>query len=281
MPMRDLNSAIKLNNGVEMPVLGFGTYSQPPRDRIINALEVAINTGYRLIDTATIYQNEHYIGKSLAVMLTKVPREEFFITTKVWKDAMRIGAVRESLEESLEKLRLDHVDLLLIHRPLSAFNVAAWHVLEDLHEEGLARAIGVSNFLVKHLEALAETSTTVPAVNQIELHPFFYRKELVNYCNERGIIVESYSPIALGKRLDDARLKQIADAHEKTPAQVVLRWHLQHGFVPIPRSLDAAHIKENAAVFDFELSKAEIADMDAWNEDFHVIGADPDEPDFR
>lgn len=279
--MLDLNSRMKLNNGAEMPVLGFGTYSQPPRDRIIDALQVAIDTGYRLIDTAVVYQNEQFIGKSLAEMPTKVPREELFITTKVWKDALRIGAVRESLEESLEKLRLDHVDLLLIHRPLSEFNVAAWHVLEDLQKEGLARAIGVSNFLIKHLEVLRETSTTVPAVNQIELHPFFYRKELVEYCTAKGIIVESYSPIALGKRLGDKRLKKIAKSHGKTPAQAVLRWHLQHGFIPIPRSLNPSHIKENVAVFDFELSTAEMADMDGWNDDFHVIGADPDEPDFR
>ncbi len=279
--MLSINSRRTLNDGGNMPVLGFGTYSEPPRDRVAKALHFAIDAGYRLIDTAAIYQNERFIGKSLSDLLVPVPREELFITTKVWKDAMRVGAVRESLEESLDNLRLEYVDLLLIHRPLSEFNVDAWHVLEDLHDEGLAKAIGVSNFLVKHLEAIRETSTTTPAVNQFELHPFFYRKELVAYCQARGIVVESYSPIALGKRLGDARLRKIAVEHNKTPSQVLIRWNLQHDCVPIPRSVSEPHIRENAAVFDFDLSRAEMDEIDGWNEDYNVIGADPDEPDFR
>jgi diketogulonate reductase-like aldo/keto reductase len=264
-----------------MPVLGFGTYSQPPRDRIVQALKIAIDTGYRLIDTAVVYQNEHFIGKSLAELPVPVPRDELFITTKVWKDAMRVGAVRESLEESLENLGLKYVDLLLIHRPLSEFNVETWHVMEDLHKEGLAKAIGVSNFLIKHLEALRKSSTTIPAVNQVELHPFFYRKELVDYCQARGIIVESYSPMALGKRLDDQRLGKISRNYGKTPSQVLIRWNLQHGCVPIPRSLTEPHIRENAAVFDFELSRADMDEMNGWNEDYMVINLDPDEPSIR
>nr|MDO8087379.1 aldo/keto reductase [Candidatus Sigynarchaeum springense] len=277
--MLSIKSRRTLNGGGEIPVLGFGTYSQPPRDRVVQALKIAISTGYRLVDTAVVYQNERFIGKSLAELA--VPREELFITTKVWKDAMRVGAVRESLEESLENLGLKYVDLLLIHRPLSVFNADTWHAMEDLRKEGLARAIGVSNFLIKHLEALQECSTIVPAVNQIELHPFFYRKELVDYCQARGIIVESYSPIALGKRLGDPLLRQISNNHGKSPSQVLIRWNMQHGCVPIPRSFSEAHIKENAAVFDFTLTKDEMGDIDGWNEDFNVIGADPDEPDLR
>ncbi len=279
--MLSMKSRRTLNSGVKIPVLGFGTYSQPPRDRIAQALKIAIDTGYRLVDTAAVYQNESFIGKSLTELPAPVPREELFVTTKVWKDALRVGAVRESLEESLENLRLEYVDLLLIHRPLSEFNAEAWHVMEDLHKEGLAKAIGVSNFLVRHLEALRESSTTVPAVNQVELHPFFYRKELVGYCKARGIVVESYSPIALGKRLDDPRLRKIAKNHKKTPSQVLIRWNMQHGCVPIPRSLTEPHIRENAAVFDFELSRADMDEMDGWNEDFNVIGPDPDEPAMR
>ncbi|MBN2150858.1 MAG: aldo/keto reductase [Candidatus Lokiarchaeota archaeon] len=279
--MLDITSRKVLNSGGKMPVLGFGTYSEPPRDRVVKALHFAVDAGYRLVDTATIYQNERFIGRALSELHAPPPRDDLFITTKVWKDALRVGAVRESLEESLQNLGLDYVDLLLIHRPLTEFNLDAWHVMEDLQREGLARAIGVSNFLVKHLEALREASTTVPAVNQIELHPFFYRKELVDYCNARSIVVESYSPIALGKRLGDPRLMSIAGNREKTPSQVLIRWNLQHGWVPIPRSLSEPHIRENAAVFDFELSRAEMDEMDGWNEDFNVIGADPDEPDFR
>ncbi len=279
--MLSLNSKRTLNSGGKIPVLGFGTYSKPPRDWIVHSLKIAIATGYRLIDTAAVYQNEHFIGKSLAELALPVPREELFITTKVWKDAMRVGAVRELLEESLENLGLGYVDLLLIHRPLSDFNADTWHVMEDMLNEGLTKAIGVSNFLIKHLDALRESSTTVPAVNQIELHPFFYRKDLVDYCQARGIIVESYSPIALGKRLDDPRLRNIAMDHKKSPAQVLIRWNVQHGFVPIPRSSLEGHIKENSAVFDFTLSQVDMDEMDSWNEDFNVIGADPDEPNLR
>jgi diketogulonate reductase-like aldo/keto reductase len=277
--MVGLSTTCKLNDGNTIPVLGFGTYTQPPRDRIVRAVEIALEVGYRLIDTAAVYQNEQFIGKALA--RTTVSRKELFITTKVYKDAMRLKVVRESLEESLEKLGLEYVDLLLIHRPLSDFNVETWHVLEDLHEERLARSIGVSNFILKHLEALRETSTTVPAVNQVEFHPFFYRKELLDYCHAHHILLEAYSPIALGKRLDEARLKGIAVAHGKTPAQILIRWNIQHGCVPIPRSISEDHIRENAGVFDFTLTKKEMDSMDGWNEDFMVISPDVDEPDKR
>nr|MDO8109479.1 aldo/keto reductase [Candidatus Sigynarchaeota archaeon] len=251
---------LALNQGSSIPVIGFGTYCAPPRDRVTDAVKHALDAGYRLIDTAMVYQNEQFVGKALAE--TDVPRNELFITTKIWKDAMRLNVVRESLEESLENLGLEYVDLLLIHRPLREFNVATWHVLEDLHREGLAKAIGVSNFTIKYLEALRKASKTVPAVNQIEFHPFFYRKELMEYCQARHIVVESYSPLALGQRLDHHRLVEIATSHGKTATQVLVRWHLQHGCVPIPRSLSEPHIRENLDVFDFKLTTAEIAEMD-------------------
>jgi methylglyoxal/glyoxal reductase len=277
--MISISSRIKLNQGASIPMLGFGTYCDPPRDRVKAAVGIAIDAGYRLIDTAMIYQNEKFVGAAIAE--TSVPRNELFITTKVYKDAMRMNAVRDSFEESLQNLGLDHVDLLLIHRPLSEFNVATWHVLEDLHNDGLAKCIGVSNFLIKHLEALHETSETVPAVNQVEFHPFLFRSELLEYCSQHGILIESYSPMALGKRNDDERLQAIATAHGKTPAQVLIRWSIQHGCVPIPRSMSEDHILENADVFDFTISEDEMADMDGWNEDYSVMGLDPDEPDIR
>jgi diketogulonate reductase-like aldo/keto reductase len=275
----DLSSRIELNQGGVMPVLGFGTFSDPPKDRIIDALKIALDTGYRLIDTAMIYQNEAFIGR--VISSTEVPREELFVTTKVYKDAMRMDAVRDSVEESLESLHIVAVDLLLIHRPLRDFNAATWHVLEDLKAEGRAKAIGVSNFTIGMIDELKETSTTVPAVDQVEFHPFFYRSELLDYCKEQGIVLESYSPVAIGKRLDDERLVEIATRHGKSPAQVLLRWHLQHGCVPIPRSLSEAHIRENADVFDFELAADEMEEMDSWNEDYMVISPDPDEPAIR
>jgi len=274
-----ISSKIGLNQGTSIPVLGFGTYCDPPRERVEHAVEIAIDVGYRLIDTAMIYQNEKYVGAAIAS--AGVPRDELFVTTKVYKDAMRMNAVRDSFEESLENLGLEYVDLLLIHRPLSELNVATWHVLEDLYNEGLAKAIGVSNFLIRHLETLCETSESVPAVNQVEFHPFLFRSELLEYCTQHGIIIESYSPMVLGKRSDDERLQVIATAHGKTPAQVLIRWSIQHGCVPIPRSMSENHIRENADVFDFTLSDDEMAGMDGWNEDYSVIGPDPDEPDLH
>nr|MDO8110667.1 aldo/keto reductase [Candidatus Sigynarchaeota archaeon] len=205
-----------------------------------------------------------------AISKAHIPRSDIFITTKVWKDAMRAGAVRESAEESLDNLHLEYVDLLLIHRPLRAFNVEAWHVLEDLLAEGKTKAIGVSNFTQAHLEAIREQSSKVPAVNQIENHPFFYRKELIQYCNQHHILVESYAPLMVGKKLQDPRLGIIAKSHRKTPAQVILRWNIQHGFVPIPCSVNAQHIRENAQIFDFTLSLQEMTEMDGWNENFEI-----------
>ncbi|MFX0100302.1 MAG: aldo/keto reductase [Candidatus Hodarchaeota archaeon] len=268
-----------MNHGPSIPVLGFGTYSGPPKDRVIPALKIAIEAGYRLIDTAIIYQNEHFIGKALKEI--DIPREELFITTKIWKDAMRFNAARDSLEESLENLGVEYVDLALIHRPLSEFNLETWHTLEDLHNEGLAKSIGVSNFIIKHLDPLLEDCKIVPAINQIEIHPFFYRRGLVEYCQKHDIIVEAYSPLALAKKMDDERLVSMAKKHGKTPSQVMLRWSLQHDILPIPRSQSKDHILENINVFDFELTKEDMEEMDGWTEDFMAIAPDPDEPDLR
>lgn len=277
--MESIHARRKMNNGPSIPVLGFGTFSGPPKDRVIPALKIAIDAGYRLIDTAMIYQNEHFIGKALKDI--DIPREELFITTKVWKDAMRVGATRDSIEESLDNLGIEYVDLALIHRPLTEFNLETWHALEDIYNDGLAKSIGVSNFIIKHLDPLLDECKIEPAVNQIEIHPFYYRKGLVDYCKDRGIIVEAYSPLALSKRIDDERLVKMAEKHGKTPAQVMIRWSMQHEIVPIPRSQTRDHILENANVFDFELTKEDMTEMDGWNEDFMVISPDPDEPDQR
>ncbi len=277
--MLRIDSTVSLHGGGRMPCIGFGTYCQPPRERVTRAVQHAVDAGYRLVDTAMSYQNEHFVGAALA--RSGIPRDQLFITTKIWKDAMRLHVVRESLEESLESLGLEYIDLLLIHRPLSALNVETWHVMEDLVAEGLAKSIGVSNFTIKHIEALKETSTHVPDVNQVEFHPFFFRKELLQYCTEHGIILEAYSPLALGTKLEDARLLRIAEGHGKQASQVLIRWSLQHGCVPIPRSLSEEHIKENINVFDFSLTSDEMEIMDGWNEDFMVISPDPDEPAIR
>ena len=268
-----------LNNGIEIPEIGLGTYRGKKKKLVLKSIPIGLQSGYRLIDTAMLYKNEKHIGKALQKL--NINRDEFFITTKVFKNAMRRDGVRESVEESLKNLQLDYADLVLIHRPLTEFNQKSWRVLEELLEEGLAKAIGVSNFLIKHLKALKETSKIIPAVNQIELHPFFYRKELVEYCQANGTIVEAYSPLALGRKFDDPRLVTIAQAHNKTSAQIMLRWSIQHGFIPIPRSFSEVHIKENIDVFDFKLTDKNMKEMNTWNEDFMVIGIDPDEPAIR
>jgi diketogulonate reductase-like aldo/keto reductase len=272
-------SKIQLNHGGPIPIIGYGTYCHPPKNRILDALPIALKTGYQLIDTAMNYHNEQFIGEILSK--AEVSREKLFITTKIWKPAMKLKLVREAVEESLENLNLEYVDLLLIHRPLSEFNVSTWEIMEDLYKEGITKSIGVSNFIIRHLEQLKETSTITPAVNQIELHPFFNRKNLIEYCKNEKIAVESYSPIALGKRLDDKRLFELGNTYSKTPAQILLRWNIQNGCIPIPRSMSKVHIEENFNVFDFEISQAEMDQMNTWNEDFLVISPDPDEPDIR
>jgi diketogulonate reductase-like aldo/keto reductase len=225
------------------------------------------------------YQNERFIGSILEK--TEIPRAELFITTKIWKDAMRTDSVREAVEESLENLKIDYLDLVLIHRPLSDYNEKTWHVLEDCRQDGLVKAIGVSNFLIAHLEKIKQTSTTVPAVNQIELHPFFYRKELVEYCESHNIIIEAYSPLTLGNRLDSPELSKIAHIYNKSPAQILLRWDIQHQIIPIPRALSKGHINENIELFDFQIDPHEMEIMDSLNEDYFVIKPDPDEPTLR
>jgi diketogulonate reductase-like aldo/keto reductase len=265
---------IPLHSGQNIPIIGFGTYCKPPKDRILNALPIALQTGYRLIDTAMNYQNEHYIGQIL--QQSEIPRRDLFLTSKVWKDPMRVGAVREAVEESLAQLQTDYLDLLLIHRPLRDFNAPTWHIMEDLCHEGLVRSIGVSNFEIHHLEALRETSTDIPCVNQIELHPFYYRRNLIDYCRAHNILVEAYSPMALGQRMDFPPLLQLAKMYQKSPAQILLRWSLQHHFVPIPRSLHPEHIRQNYDVFDFTLATADMALIDSWHDNSSVMKPDPD-----
>lgn len=243
-----------------MPQIGLGVW-QASIGEAKEAVAEALKCGYRLIDTAAAYMNEEDVGAAIAE--GGIPREELFITTKLWNRDHANGNYRAALETSLKKLGLDHIDLYLIHWPLPSFDnyVAAWKELEQLRDEGLIRSIGVSNFEPEHLERLAHETTTVPAVNQIELHPGFNQEELRTYCDEHGIVIESWSPIGgqVGSLLSDPKLAKIASVHSKTPAQIVIRWHLQLGFVVIPKSVRAEHIRENFDVFDFELSDEEMA----------------------
>ncbi|MFJ8864148.1 aldo/keto reductase [Streptomyces sp. NPDC102473] len=250
---------VTLNNGVTIPQLGFGVF-QVPDDETTTAVAAALEAGYRSIDTAAVYGNEAGVGRALAE--SGLTREELFVTTKVWNADQGYDATLAAFDASLAKLGLDHVDLYLIHWPTPARDLYAdtWRALEKLRADGRIRAAGVSNFQPAHLRRLRQESSLVPAVNQVELHPGLQQSELRAVHAEYGIATEAWSPLAQGALLDDQLLVSLAERHGKSPAQVVLRWHLQLGNVVIPKSVTPARIRQNIDVFDFALSTA---DMDA------------------
>jgi 2,5-diketo-D-gluconate reductase A len=267
---------VRLNNGVDMPQLGFGVFLVPP-DEVVEPVRTALDVGYRLIDTATLYANEEGVGR--AIRDSGVAREEIFVTTKVWNSDQGYDATLKAFDNSRQLLGVDVVDLYLIHWPAPKRDryVDTWKALERLHDDGRARAIGVSNFTVAHLTRLLNETSVVPAVNQVELHPGFPQDELRRFHDTDGIVTEAWSPLGRGHGLlDQPTVTDIAAAHDKTPAQVVLRWHLQLGLVAIPKSTHAQRIQENFAVFDFALTDDEMAGLSALTQPQRV-GPDPDE----
>jgi diketogulonate reductase-like aldo/keto reductase len=271
---------VQLNNGVLIPQLGLGVWRAEDGDEVEQAIGAALKTGYRLLDTAAIYRNEAGVGR--AIKASGVPREEIFITTKLWNSDQGYDAALKAFDVSLDKLGLDYLDLYLIHWPLPARNTVpdTWRALEKLLADKRVRAIGVCNFKPAHLENLLDTAVVVPAVNQIELHPKFQQHATREMCAKHGIRVESWSPLMQGGEvLNDPIITEIAQLHHKTPAQVVIRWHLQNDLIVIPKSVHAERIAENFNVFDFELSDEQIArinNMDVGKR----IGPDPDNSNF-
>lgn len=257
--------SITLNDGTKMPQLGLGVWKAEDGKEVESAVKTAIQAGYRLIDTAAVYGNEKGVGN--AIRESGVSRDELFVTTKLWNSDQGTGKARPALEASLEKLQLDYVDLYLVHWPMPAKDlyVETWKELEQLRSEGLVKSIGVCNFNVEHLERLKNECDITPSVNQIELHPNFPQNELRTYGKENGIHIESWSPIggSQGTLLDDEAIQSIAKVHGKSPAQVVIRWHIQNGLIVIPKSTNESRIKENIDVFDFELSYDEMAVLNA------------------
>lgn len=267
---------IKLNNGVDIPVLGLGVFRSKDGEETIDAVKWALEAGYRHIDTAKVYGNEVSVGQGIKE--SGIDRKDIFITTKLWNDDIRSHRTLEAFNESLEKLDTDYVDLYLIHWPVD-FRAEAYAEMEKLYEAGKIRAIGVSNFHKHHLQELEKTYHIVPAINQIESNPYFSNQELIDYCLEKGIAVEVWSPLGGLKGhdgiLEDETIKKIAKAHDKTPAQVVIRWHLQRGVIVLPKSVHQSRINENLDVFNFKLTDEEMALMNGLNRNQRV-GSDPD-----
>ncbi len=263
---RDIHSTATLNDGHQIPRLGLGTWRSKKKD-CARAVSFALNNEYDLIDTAQIYNNESQVGKGWKE--SDRARDSFFLTTKIWNWNQGYRSARKSVEKSLKKLQTDDVDLLLIHWPnVRNFSRTAetWQAMIEMQKEGLARSIGVSNFTPSLLNELIEQSEVVPAVNQVEFHTFLYQKELAEFCRERGIVLEAYSPLARGEHLDDPTLLQIAQKHGKSTAQVMLAWVIQHDLVAIPKSVHEKRILENADIF-FGLDEADMQLLDGLNRD--------------
>lgn len=285
-----IESKAKLNDGRLMPQLGLGVWQTRAGRACEAAVLAAFETGYRHIDTAAMYGNEESVGA--AVRASGLPREEVFITTKLWNSDH--GNPERALDTSLRKLKLDYVDLYLIHYPVRERR-HSWRVLEALRDKGKAQSIGVSNFTIRHLTELLAETQTIPAVNQVEFHPYLYQRDLLDFCAGKGIVVEAYSPLTKGYRLKDRKLIAIAKKYSsagaqpagaesrlplierlysrsatKSTSQILIRWALQHGLAVIPKSANPTRIRENADVFDFEITDADMETLDGFNEDLRT-----------
>lgn len=269
----NISSKVKLNNGVEMPWFGLGVFLSNEGQEVENAVKVALQAGYRHIDTAAIYKNERGVGK--AIRESGVPREEIFVTSKVWNTEQGYKTTLAAYEASLERLQMDYLDLYLIHWPKGKRSVESWKALEELYQKGLVRAIGISNFLVHHLEEFLPECKITPAVNQYEFHPELLQPELLEYCKKRGIQPEAWSPIMKGRVNHIPVMQALAAKYGKTPVQVVLRWDIQKGVVTIPKSVTPERIISNADIFDFELSDEDMAKIDKLDKNGR-IGGHPD-----
>ncbi|WP_308639835.1 aldo/keto reductase [Paenibacillus silvisoli] len=276
-----LQDTVTLHNGVQMPGLGLGVFKVEEGSDLVHAVRSAIANGYRSIDTASIYGNERGVGEGILQTIeeNKLSREKLFVTSKVWNADLGYEAVLAAYNASLAKLGLDYLDLYLIHWPVKGKYKEAWRALETLYKAGRVKAIGVSNFQIHHLEDLMADAEIKPMVNQVEFHPRLTQKDLLHYTREQGIQLEAWSPLMQGELLHDETLQGLAAKYGKSVAQIILRWDIQHGVVTIPKSTKEQRIIENAALFDFELSPADMELIDGLNQNRRV-GPDPDNFDF-
>lgn len=282
--MDSLQDCYTLSNGVKIPCIGFGTWKTPDGDVAVDSVKEAIKAGYRHIDTASIYGNEESVG--IAIKESGIPREELFITSKVWNTDRGYNETLKAFNETIRKLDLEYLNLYLIHWPRpSAFrdtykevNKETWRALEELYTAGKIKAIGVSNFIPRHLEELMETATITPMVNQIEFHPGLNQNEILEFCKKHNILVEGWSPLANGNIFNVEEMNIVANKYDKTIAQICIAWGLQKGVLPLPKSVTPERIQSNANVFDFELSEDDISYID--NIVLGRIGPDPDNTKF-
>lgn len=275
MPL-SIDSKIKLNNGVLIPALGLGVYQADAGIETQNAVVHALKAGYRHIDTAKFYGNEKDLP--VAIKRSGIPREHVFVTTKLWNSDHGYDKTIKACNKSLTQLGMPFVDLYLIHFPVRTLRHESWRAMETLYEEGKCRAIGVSNYTVRQLEELLQTSKIVPAVNQVEFHPYLYQKELLDFCHKHHVRLEAYSPLTKGKRLNDPKLTDVAKHYNKSNAQILIRWALQHELIVLPKSTRPERIKENANVFDFEISAEDMITLNNFHCNLRVAWDPTNEP---
>jgi diketogulonate reductase-like aldo/keto reductase len=263
-----IDSTIKLNNNIKIPSLGFGVYLSKPGKDTFKAVTWALEAGYRHIDTARAYRNEGDVGK--AIKESSIKREEIFLTTKLWNQDHGYENALRAFDASLDDLGFEYVDLYLIHWPVEGKRRESWKALEKIYEEGKAKAIGVSNYTIKHLKEMDQYAEIKPAINQVEFHPFLFQEDLLEYCKIKNVQLEAYSPLARAERLDDPNINDMARKYLKSAAQIMIRWSLQHNLVVIPKSVHKERIVENAKVFDFEISKDDMEKLNSLNEEFRI-----------
>ncbi|WP_319268555.1 aldo/keto reductase [uncultured Draconibacterium sp.] len=277
MEKLNIKSTVELANGVQMPRIGLGVFQSADGNEVINAIKYAVEAGYGLIDTAAIYNNEAGVGE--AIKSLAIPREQLFITSKVWNSDQGYESTLKAFDVSMEKLGLDVLDMYLIHWPVKGKYNETWRAMEKLYANGKVRAIGVSNFLQHQLEDLISNANIVPMLNQVEYHPYLTQPGLANYCKQNKILLQAWAPLMQGKIFEVDEIKLLAEKHGKSPAHIVIRWNLQKGILTIPKSVKKHRIEDNVNVFDFELTEEDMAIIDNLNRS-ERLGPDPDNFDF-